>query len=698
VNLSPQGKELVERHSSDICDCIVALAANADGMASKGISTLLQGLHGTPNDDDKAYHNEMAHKLSASLCNMSHLVPSTSPTVIKNRDLILPSLMDALLDSTRMRELPTLNCSRIGEKNEKHFDLNRELLEAINNGTPNQRRSYKRCTEVWQFCADFAEALSKIEGGESDDLVHRMGVQLTEALKFRNRASAHLRLMSIEKETFKRMLMLTSILSASTTNFELLCFRLVAKSSTQMAILSNQAEAAVSSDTGDYTYNQALLIELYSSVAEVHVSLLCWIINQRQCSTKIEALLKCICNEYFVSLLQGHEQAASQALQEMIRLSLRGQRPAQTTEVTKPTARNGTYTSWAVLTLRWSLLRRSKELFLCSPGIGDSNSRLLSALTAAGTCSDDEATRTIARSLSLSVEVGQPEFKHPSQLPLSVAVDDFMASESILGPATMQKLWLCKHKVLTEHLFLRLRLGPASQDPQSTKRIIRLAGEIMEADSGHTFLIGGTTHEVSLATLRVATQRLVFSLRASLEHEGVDDDLVAAIIFCARALAVSNVAYYALEGRNCDSSTVARWSKESSQSVASFSDDGTPNDAATASYVWYSLLWINSVAALLAERSVRQGDKLREFQALLTDQERWPLIESQREQLLRDLTTRLFPRRERASTAVNIYAKPKNVVQIDEHNNISVPTDCWRPNGAVSEAAKRFLAALIHLS
>ena len=307
----------------------------------------------------------------------------------------------------------------------------------------------------------------------------------------------------------------------------------------------------------------------------------------------------------------------------------------------------------------------------------------------AGTGRDESAPSTIARSLSLSSEVGLSE-RSRSALPLHLAVDDFMASQSILGLAEKQQLWHCTHKILSEHLFPRLRLKQASH-ASSTMCIIRFAHEILEADIGHIFRIDGINNEISLATLRDATRGLVVSLRSSLESHAVDDSVVSAIISCTRALAVSRLASDQFQGRTCNDSSVAEWSKECSRSIWNLNDEDTSSDVITASYVWHSLLWIKSVAEMLVDRSGQRADKLPEFLTMLADEERWPLTTPQEEDFLRDLTTHLFTKKERASTAVNIYAKQKKA---DGHDRKADP---WSPNADVNRAAKHFLIEMIPL-
>ena len=729
-NLSVQGKALVARQRRYVCGCLALLGAKKDSIAFPRLGDFLSSACdvGTGDEEDTSFQQNIVELTCSALCKASSIAPALSYAVRTNHQPVLLSVITALLDSTMLAKFPTCNfeavrklCGRDSE--EKEFTRLRALQDASNGHCKRPLGG-----ETWQLCESLARSKDKESTAEQ---------KLAQALLLETDRAGMIDSIepcSVEWESFKRIRLLTSIIGIfsgqNPQEFEKICSHIVAKSSEELTLVGKRLafsynDCANENGESNGGYRKAKMTELISCYSEIHVTLLAWVLRKTQNnhSPNFEATLLCIRNQFFTAILQKDQNLAAQSLRRLTTVS---RTPLLDDASSKLVGNDSPSTSFIIPQviefLRNTFVRRSRDIVLHLSKLPEQHNagRLLNSMVAVGigrNCNNVEDGQVKNYSHELAFSFSQ-KLRKPLSLqsttcvsPLHGAVGKYILESKHPPTATeMLALWELKHAVLGKHLIPRLRHNLVVSDNKVKKLTVLLVKAILDAENNASFsLIDGSqaAQEMNLFSLRDLTNGLVVGLRNSLDpKEGIGTTLVSSFFQLAKALSSSRISTSTdgLQSQPPPSSTtmttttVAKWGRAWSSPLDEIDETATLEEL-VGSYVWFSLMWIKSIAEAIVDHSEGATERLQKLcQQLQTNKNLWPQVSSEMEISLAFLTDHFFPEKNKALNVVNVYAKKSRVVVSanggDEDDSIPV---MWIPDTYVLKAAKNFLIEIIPL-
>lgn len=700
--LSPQGKILIGRRIEILSETLVIIAAHESVPYESSIELLQEALgisaspQVTESCDDIEYSNQIRQGVSMNLCSLARCSKKASQIVNELKDMIVPLLIDSLLDINILERVPSCNISIIKSRcGSTHEDkMVGEYLKYAKGGSSLR----KRVSGLWKFAENLGLALGTQEYSMSDS-----GYQMiVNYLKCRDPdidLSVRIELVqSLELECFERVRCIRGLIDFSwkfSGEQFIRYFTIFLQSGLGQLVKIIRLigiENRVSPAEALATYRQAKLLELLYCVVEVHISLIGWFfrLGADQMSDDFASLWVIVCNEYIAPVLRGDCPQLANFLRRVSEM-LSGT-PFEQTVLPAPAWITIEAKDFAKMA-RECMLRHLRQLImplaisLGSRYTGARPSSLLNAILVVGGEGPENA-KHVARCFFVNdcSEMG-PTGQSPSS-PLTLALNKYFGclSEQLpVSPAVHTALDALKLHVTK--LLASILMNESSSKQKKVGGLLILR-EIFDLE--HSEGVNSTNSpRLDLQSLCNIARGTSVVFKSMFVSPCVDNEVIALVFSCATRLIQLPAA--------CLENQAVGWLPDWCISKATLVA-GENTEAATASlrakYLVTFVSWLKTFGKSLSNPNEEILEQIQQCRRSLrsADEERstcWPrfngIASSSLADRLSDLEQRIYP--DKIQRIKNVYAIARP---------LQGELEKWKPDDRVQSAISEFLQKVAH--
>lgn len=696
LRMSVQGRALIARNKELVCGSLAATSMSlgrinsSNEMDSIMRSWLIpaQAMIGDADQQlDIVYRKEISQRFTSELCSLASCLPRVTQSFRWDQDLFLFSIVETLLDIKLLQKMPSCNIDHIeivGGSSSAAKELHK--LRKFSQGSS----LYKASKNVWMLSDAFGRILDKWENDNQVEEDSRIGRCFKE-FDFDVRLG-HFQLgkmPSVESECFDRFRLFRGLItttaaarnsSARSDRLNTLIFTSSASRLLQLAksiSIYDRARDVVGQDP----YERAKILEVFSSYAELQMSLVAWISLEGS-----QLLWRAIRDRYLIPILQ-EDANFFDILSDAI--AFIGSLAAGKNLEAKPTKQAFPNKSDPCLRIIFNcILRRGRQFMIrISRGFSDRTFQesgiflelyIKSLVRLDGESEEtynDQICRAVAR--SFGSEPLPPGARLTGSSPLRIAMEEYFAG--IDGIRTLKKEQK-KDILKLKQYALKFILVPGLVDNTKTKeeseksRILRLTRSMLEIERDEDINVNDDdkTPRLGAVLLCSVARGIKNLLRGTLESRAVNNDLVSDSFRCAKALV--NIP------ANCVDHNAAgwliHWCAPTSTNVPQV-------------YLWWFCCWLNQVGIAMTnyreDPSVFESyrESLRHMAS--GDDNSWPRLGESDEDFMAHMIeeeNRIFPD---ARSTTNPYTA-RRIVDLNE------PLHQWSPTDDTLKSVAAFTA------